>query len=233
MPRDLTSLKASLVYIQTQRLKLFCDTKDGGELLFILAQLKTSVCDEDALPSPQLGGSGRSGRAAAADEVLPILTQLRGSHCPPPFRRAFCATTHGAAAAREAEGDGRSAPGVTDSNWNVRIPAEVRSAPGTLLGPALMGREAQAPPLFLPVPSPRGRPSAASRGRSVAAARAPQSDLGEPRRKNARALGGGEVIKGKEPAAGGSGRFSCSGRCCLGLGPPEGRLLEGRRCRPQ
>lgn len=184
---------------------------------------------------PRLSSEAQvGGRAAAADEGFARPDPAAGRPTAP--RRFVGPSAPRLSAlqrAREAEGDGRSAPGVTDSNWDARIPAEARSAPGTLLRPALMGREAQAPPPFLPVHSPRGRPSAARRGRSVAAARSPQSDLGEPRRKYARALGGGEVIKGKEPAAGGSGRFSCSGRCCLGLGPLEGRFLEGRRCRPQ
>lgn len=68
----------------------------------------------------------------------------------------------------------------------------------------------------------RGGPGAAKRPGSAGS-----------RRKNARARGGGEVIKGKKPAAGGSGRFGCSGSCCLVFGPLEGRYLEGRRCRPQ
>lgn len=103
-----------------------------------------------------------------------------------------------------------------------------------LAGRALAGREARALTPHASPPSPRAplrrRAGPGRRGRSGAAKR--PGRVGS-RRKDARALGGGEVIKGKEPAAGGSGRFSCGGRCCLAFGPPEGRSLEGRRCRPQ
>lgn len=155
--------------------------------------------------------------------VLPVLARLRGVH----------ATTQGAAAGT---GGGRRRRQIAR-----RHKVELERS-DSRRGPERPGNRPAARPhgaggastSSLPsCPLPRGSPSAAGRGRSVAATRAPQSDLGEPRRKNARALGGGEAIKGKEPAAGGSGRFSCSGSCCLVLGPLEGRLLEGRRCRPQ
>lgn len=98
--------------------------------------------------------------------------------------------------------------------------------------PALAGREARALALPPPAPprAPLRLPAGPRRGSSGAAKRPGRAGS---RRKDARALGGGEVIKGKEPAAGGSGRFGCSGRCCLASWPPEGRSLEGRRCRPQ
>lgn len=47
------------------------------------------------------------------------------------------------------------------------------------------------------------------------------------RRKDARARGGGEVIKGSGPAAGGSGRFAGAVLCCLGFGLPGG-AFSGR-----
>lgn len=90
---------------------------------------------------------------------------------------------------------------------------------------------ARPPPLAPPpLPSPPLRPGLRRRGCSRAAKRPGRAGS---RRKDARALGGGEVIKGKEPAAGGSGRFSCSRLCCLVFGPSEGRSLDSRRCRPQ
>ena len=84
------------------------------------------------------------------------------------------------------------------------------------------------PPLAPPAIHPPQGPQ--RRGGSGAAKRPGRAGS---RRKDARALGGSEVIKGKEPAAGGSGRFSCSRRCCLVFALLEGRSLVGRRCRPQ
>lgn len=101
-------------------------------------------------------------------------------------------------------------------------------------GPPSRGGRRQAPASRLP-PFPRGLPLSGLarqlRSRGPDAAKRP--GRAGSHRKDARARGGSEVIKGKEPAAGGSGRFSCFGRCCLVCGPLEGRSLEGRRCRPQ
>lgn len=100
---------------------------------------------------------------------------------------------------------GEGALGVTRRNWNGHIPAAFPPRPeapreATCAPPSRGGGRKHLPPAL---PSPP--PEVAPRRRS-----GPQSNLGEPRRKDARALGGGEVIKGKEAAAGGSGRFSCS-----------------------
>lgn len=77
MPRDVNGLrKLRWCTFKTALQAVFRHhQKDGGELLFTVAQLNTSVWGGDALPSPQRGGSGRRGRAAAADELGPA--QLR------------------------------------------------------------------------------------------------------------------------------------------------------------
>lgn len=118
---------------------------------------------------------------------------------------------------------------ASQSRRNARVRSE--EAPGRHAAARPPGRAARAPPPRPPGPSPGERPPPPV-GAAASRQLVPQSVLGEPRRKDAGALGGGELIKGKEPAAGGSGRFSCPWRCCLGFGPPEGRSLEGRRCRP-
>lgn len=125
------------------------------------------------------------------------------------------------------EGGGGSARGVTKPSRIAGLEPETgEPRPG-----GAEGASAQRPPSPPPPRAPLGRPAQRRRpGRSGAAKRPGRAGS---RRKDARALGGGEVIKGKEPAAGGSGRFGCCRRCCLASGPPEGRSPEGRRCRPQ
>lgn len=88
-------------------------------------------------------------------------------------------------------------------------------------------------PLKSPRPRLRRRDRRASRWR-LGAAKHPGRT--RSRRKVACARGGsggGEVIKGSEAVAGGSGRFVGALFCCLGFGLLEGRSREGRRCRPR
>lgn len=167
--------------------------------------------------------------------TLPVLARLRG--VPLPSAPPSSLPRHDSRRCSE-PGRGRAAAECARRHkaklerWNSR---RTSARPGNPLAarPHGAGGANTASLSSFPLPPPGGQPSAARGCCGVRAAQAPQSVLGELRRKNARALGGAEVIKGKEPAAGGSGRFSCCGHCCLGFGPPEGCSLEGRRCRPQ
>lgn len=86
------------------------------------------------------------------------------------------------------------------------------------LGPASAGRDRQACRRWLGAAKHPGR----SRSRRKVA-----------RARGGSGGGGGEVIKGSEAVAGGSGRFVGALFCCLGSGLLEGRSREGRRCRPR
>lgn len=200
------------------------------EASFCLSWLSSKQASGAETRCPRLGSEAPVGEDAPRlqTRVWPGPARLRGVPRPSAFHPALRATTQGAAAGTDG---GRRRRRRRQSARRHKVEPE-RS--DSRRGPERPHGAGAASTSSLPsCPLPRGTPSAAGRGRSVAATREPQSDLGEPRRKSARALGGGEAIKGKEPAAGGSGRFSCSGSCCLGLGPPEGHLQEGRRCRPQ
>lgn len=195
--------------------------------MFTSAPLKTSVCGPKRAHlafDPRLGVR----EDAAAREPL------ARPGCPPPPRPSGPPRPAPRRAGGGREGGGGSARGVTKPSRNAEVGAGDRGAPGEpTCGPPSRGgrRERSLPPPPPPLRAPLGRRAGPlRRGRSGAAKRPGRTGS---RRKDARALGGGEVIKGKEPAAGGSGRFSCSGRCCLAFGPPEGRSVEGRRCRPQ
>lgn len=119
----------------------------------------------------------------------------------------------------------RARSSVTKRRRDAEVRAQPEGAPAEPLTTRPLGSGGARPPPFAPppLPSPR-RPGPQRRGRSRAAKRPGRAGS---RRKDARALGGGEVIKGKEPAAGGSGRFGCSRRCCLVRAPLEGRSLDG------
>lgn len=212
-----------------RRLKLFSDTIKRWRRAFVYfgsAQNKR-LCQAESHSPPTSGSVTQVSEDAPRRQTRTptALTRLPGvplsSTAPPRL-----ATTCGAAEGRG--GGGQRRDRARRHKARLERSESRRGAPGTHLQPALTGREAGG--RLPPVPSgplPARRPSTARRGRSVAAAQAPQSVLGEPRRKDARALRGGEVIKGKEPAAGGSGRFCCSRSCCLGFGPPEERSLKG------
>lgn len=111
-----------------------------------------------------------------------------------------------------------------------------RNAEAAALAPrALSGREARLPLSRLGSASAgralRPRWAQPLSRRRLGAAKHPGRT--RSRRKGARVRGGSEVIKGSEPAAGGSGRFVGALFCCLVFGLLEGRSREGRRCRPR
>lgn len=209
MPRDWTASEC-LACLHS----IFCIIrKNGGELCLLWPRSKPASSGRGAQTSRPDGDSSPRERARHA-RTRPAPPGCPGARCPPP--------TPGAA------GPGRERV-ASQSPVGTLGPSPKPRAPGANTLAALPSRTAGARTLYLappPLPPPQG-----PQRRGLGAAKRP--GRAGSRRKDARALGGSKVIKGKEPAAGGSGRFSCSRRCCFVFALLEGRSVVGRWCRPQ
>lgn len=197
MPRDLNGLrKLRWCTFETALEAVFRhNQKDGGELLFILAQLKTSVWGGDALPSPRLGGSGRRGRAAAADEGLARAGPAAGSPTAlrvpsgPPSHDSGRRSGHGRGEAAAAAATERTASQSRTGTFGFPPRAGAPSRGG--------GRQHLLPSLLSPPPGDalRRRSGPQRRGNSGAAKRpgraAPEERAGARRRGGYKREGAG------------------------------------------